>query len=145
MPKSKNLQPKHYSQLTPPVQCDLQFSAVTHKNIMPAAAARRKLDAPIPLRSADNELRNTIELRTTAPQIATICSSKTGSRRQNGKTTNFEALFKRNCKRKIINAKMEKSAAKALFATHAAITMRFTTFSCKTQSDYACSCRKEEA
>ena len=41
------------------------------------------------------------------------CSSKTGSR----KNDHFEALFKRNFKRKIISTKMKKSATKAPFAT----------------------------
>ena len=48
---------------------------------------RRNLDAATPLRCADTELQSTIEFRTTATQFEAICSSKTGSRRQSGKTT----------------------------------------------------------
>ena len=60
--------------------------------------------------------KNAKELRTTAPQIA-ICSSKTRSRSPSGKNDDFEPRFKRNFQRKIINAKIKKSAAKARFAT----------------------------
>ena len=70
-----------------PVQCDSRLSHVKHKSITHAAAAARNDDAAIPLRSANIEWPNEIELRTTAPQIAAILSSKTGSRRQSGKTT----------------------------------------------------------
>ena len=65
------------------------FSCKTQSSITSAAATTRNVDAAIPLRSADNELQNTRELRTTAPQIAATCSSKTGSRRRrrSGKTT----------------------------------------------------------
>ena len=50
----------------------LRLSAAKRNSITHAAAARSNLDAAIPLRSADTELQNTIELRTTAPQIAAI-------------------------------------------------------------------------
>ena len=63
----KKLLPKHHSQLS----CchynaiyDSQLESITHA---PAAA---NLDAAIPLRSAEAELQNTIELRTTVTQIA---------------------------------------------------------------------------
>ena len=91
--------------LTLPLQCDLRLSAARLNSITHAAAARSNLDAAIPLRSADTELQNTIELCTTAHKLLRFCSSKTGSRRQSRKTTIFEARFKRNFKRKIINAK----------------------------------------
>ena len=42
------------------------------RSTAPQIAARRTLDAAIPLRSADTELQNAIELRTTAPQIPAI-------------------------------------------------------------------------
>ena len=64
----------------------------------------RNLDAATTMRSADTELRNTIELRATA---CGNCISKTGSRRQSEKK-DFEAIFKRNFKRKIASAKIEK-------------------------------------
>ena len=92
----------------------------------------------------DSQLQNAIVLRMQLPQGATLtqpfqcdlrtlsykaqkndaqrlhkllrfCSSNSGSRRKNGKTTIFEARFKRNFKRKIINAKMKKNVAKAPF------------------------------
>ena len=50
-----------------------------------------------------------IELRTTAPQIAAICSSKTGFSTPKRKKEDLEALYKRNSKRKIILAKIEKN------------------------------------
>ena len=50
------------------------------------------------------------------------------------KKVDFEALFKRNFKRKIIGAKIEKICCQSTIHTsHAAITMRLTTLSCKTQ------------
>jgi len=49
-----------------PLQCDLRLSAGKHNSITRALAAARNLDAAIPLRSAETELRNTIEFRTTA-------------------------------------------------------------------------------
>ena len=55
-----------------PLQCDSWLSAAKRKSITHAAAARSNLDAAIPLRSADPALQNTIELCTTASQIAAI-------------------------------------------------------------------------
>ena len=63
-----------------PLQCDLRLSDAKQNSSTLAAAAARKLDAAIPLRSADTELQSAIELRAAAPQIAAVCSSKTGSR-----------------------------------------------------------------
>ena len=84
----KNLLPKHRSQLSRNYYNATYDSQMQNTNsITLAAAAARNLDAAIPLRSADAELLNAIELRTAASQIATICSSKTGSRRQSGKPT----------------------------------------------------------
>ena len=53
-----------FATLTPPLQCDLQFSAAKHNSITHAAATRRILDAATLLRSANNEVQNAIELRT---------------------------------------------------------------------------------
>ena len=52
-----------------PLQCDLRLSAGKHNNITHAPAAAN-LDAAIPLQSAETELQNTKQLRTTATQIA---------------------------------------------------------------------------
>ena len=60
------------------LQCDLQHSAEKHNHITHAAVTTRNLDAATPLRYANNELHNALELRTQASQIAAIGSSKTG-------------------------------------------------------------------
>ena len=72
-------------------------------SIMHAAAAPSNLDAATTMRSADTELRNTIE--TTRNGVGN-CSSKTGSGRQSEK--DFEAIFKRTFTRKIASPKIEK-------------------------------------
>ena len=105
----KYLLPKHHS------------AAKDIKNIPHAAAAARNLDAAIPLRSAETEVQNTMELRTAATQIA---APKPHKRR-----------FWRNFKRKIISSKMKKNLLPKHHNRnfHAATTIRFTTLSCKTQ------------
>ena len=82
-----------------------------------ATAAARNLDASIPLRSADTELQSTKELRTTAPQIATILQIQNRILTPKQKNNDFEALLKRNFQRKSSMPKSKKSAAKAPFAT----------------------------
>ena len=52
------------------LQCDLGPSAAKHNSITHAAAAARNLDAAIPIRSAETELLNAIQLHTMATQIA---------------------------------------------------------------------------
>ena len=47
-----------------PLQYDLQSSAAKDNSITHAAAAPSNLDAATPMRSAETELQNTIELRT---------------------------------------------------------------------------------
>ena len=64
----------------------------------------RNLDAATTMRSADTELRNTIELRATASEIA----SPKPDLDAKAKKKDFEAIFKRNFKRKIASAKIEK-------------------------------------
>ena len=123
----------------------LRLSVAKRISIRHAAGATFSLHAAIPWRSADTEKKNRREVRTTAPQIAGLCSSKTGFRRKNG---DFEALstLERNShiKRKIITAKIEKHLLpKNLSHFHVAMTIRFTTWSCKTQKFYACSCRQQ--
>ena len=56
-----------FRRFTAPFCCDLRLSTPKYNSITHAAAATINLDAVIPLRSADAELRNTIELRTSAP------------------------------------------------------------------------------
>ena len=53
-----------------PLQYDLRSRAAKDPNsITNAATARSNLDAAITMRSAETELQNTIELRTTASEI----------------------------------------------------------------------------
>ena len=58
------------------------------------------------MRSAETELQNTIELRTTASEI--VAPKPDGSRRQSEKKDDFEALFKRIFRREFTSAKMKK-------------------------------------
>ena len=52
-----------------PLQYDLRDPAAKDNSITNAATARSNLDAAITMRSAETELRNTIELRATALEI----------------------------------------------------------------------------
>ena len=89
-----------------PFQYDLRSLAAKDNSITHAAAAPSNLDAATTMRSAETELQNTIELRAMASEIA--APKPDGSRRQSDKKNDFEALFKRNFKRKINSAKIEK-------------------------------------
>ena len=94
----EKLLPKHPPQLSRKhcnATYDFQVQNKKVNSITLAAAAARNLDAAVPLRSADAELRSEKELRTTASQIAAICSSKTGSGRQSRKTTIWKHFSKR--------------------------------------------------
>ena len=82
-----------------PLQCNLWLSAAKHKSITHAPAAAMKLDAAIPLRSAETELQNAKELHTTH-NGCTNSSSKTGSRRPCTKTTILIFLKKKFWKEK---------------------------------------------
>ena len=87
-----------------PLQYDLQSSAAKDNSITHAAAAPSNLDAATPMRSAETELQNTIELRAMASEIAAPkpdLNAKVKKRR-------FWSTFKRNFKRKIISAKIGK-------------------------------------
>ena len=69
MPKSKNFAATAaFATFSSPLQYELQLSAEKHNHITHAAATTRNLDAATPLRSANNELQNAIELSTQAPQ-----------------------------------------------------------------------------
>ena len=83
-------------------QYDLRSSAAKDNSITHAAAAPSNLDAATTMRSAEIELQNTKELRAMASEIA---APKPDPKRQKD---DFEAIFKRNFKRKIISAKIEK-------------------------------------
>ena len=52
-----------------PLQYDLRSPAAKDNSSTNAATARSNLDAAIPMRSAETELQNTIELRATASEI----------------------------------------------------------------------------
>ena len=52
----------------------------------------RGLDAATPLRSANNELQNAIDIRTQSSQFATICSSNRISTSKQ-KNVDFEAII----------------------------------------------------
>ena len=96
-----------------PFQYDLRSSAAKDNSITHAAAAPSNLDAATTMRSAETELQNTIELRATASEIA---APKPGISTPKRQKDDFEALFKRNFKRKIISAKIEKICWQITFA-----------------------------
>ena len=74
-----------------PLQYDLRSPAAKDNSITNAATARSNLDAAITMRSAETELQNTIELRTTASKIV---APKPGSRRQSEKKTILKHFLK---------------------------------------------------
>ena len=81
-----------------PLQDDLRDPAAkdTTTSITNAATARSNLDAAITMRSAETELQNTIELRTTASEIVAPKPDLDAR----AKKDDFEALFKRIFRRK---------------------------------------------
>ena len=89
-----------------PLQYDLRDPAAKDNSITNAATARSNLDAAITMRSAETELQNTIELRATASEI--VAPKPDWISTPERKKDDFEALFKRIFRRKIISAKMEK-------------------------------------
>ena len=126
MPKWKKSAAKaSFATFMQPLQCDLRPSAAKHNSIMPAAAAVRNLDAGIPLRPADTELQTAMEFTHNGyTQIAAICSSKTGSRRQSGKTTILKHFLKEISKGNH-QCQNGKNCCKSIICnSHAAITMR---------------------
>ena len=94
-----------------PLQYDLQSSAAKVNSITHAAAAPSNLDAATPMRSAETELQNTIELRAMASEIA---APKPGSRRQSEKKTILKHFLKGILKGKLLAPKLGKSADKWL-------------------------------
>ena len=87
-----------------PLQYDLRSPAAKDNSITHAATAWSNLDAAIPMRSAGTELQNTIKLRATASENVAPKPDLDAKRKKD----DFEALFKRIFRRKIISAKMEK-------------------------------------
>ena len=87
-----------------PLQYDLRSPAAKDNSITNAATARSNLDAATTGGSAETELQNTTELRTTASEIVAPKPDLDAKRKKD----DFEALFKRIFRRKIISAKMEK-------------------------------------
>ena len=64
-----------------PFQYDLQSSASKDNSITHAAAAPTNLDAATTMQSAETELQNTIELRTTASEIVAPKPARAKKRR----------------------------------------------------------------
>ena len=87
-----------------PLQYDLRDPAAKDNSITNAATAQSNLDAAITMRSAETELQNTIELRTTASEIVAPKPDLDAR----AKKDDFEALFKRIFRRKFTSAKMKK-------------------------------------
>ena len=95
-----------------PLQYDLRCPAAKDTSITHSAAAPRNLDAAITMRSAETELRNTLELRATASKIAAPkpdLDAKAKKRR-------FWSTYKRNFKRAITSAKIEKMGWQMIIA-----------------------------
>ena len=87
-----------------PLQDDLWIRAAKDNSMTNAATVRRNLDAATTMRSAETELQNTLELRATASEIVAPKPDLDAR----AKKKDFETLFKRIFRRKIIGAKMEK-------------------------------------
>ena len=94
-----------------PLQYDLRSRAAKDNSITNAATARSNLDTAITMRSAETELQNTIELRTTASEIV---APKPGISTPGRKKDDFVALFKRIFSRKSLAPKWRKAANKSL-------------------------------
>ena len=94
---------------------DLQLQKTIVLRMQPlhhAAAAPSNLDAATTMRSAETELRNKIELRAMASEIA--APKPDGSRRQSDKKTILKHFLKGILKRKLVAPKLRKSADKSL-------------------------------
>ena len=111
-----------------PLQYDLQLPNARHKSITHAPAAERNLNATIPLRSAETELK----MHNRISHNGYInCSSKTEARRPSGKTTILKQFFKRKI---IISTKMKRRkicCQSTIRNFQADTTIRFTTATCK--------------
>ena len=114
-----------------PLQYDLQSSAAKDNSITHAAAAPSNLDAATPMRSAETELQNTIELRAMASEIA--APKPDGSRRQSEKKTILKHFLKGILKGKLLAPKLGNLLTNDYRSLDAATPIRFTIFSCKRQ------------
>ena len=94
-----------------PLQYDLRCPAAKDNSIPHAAEAPSSIDAAITMRFAVTELQNAKELHATASEIA---APKPDLNAKAKKKTILKHYFKRNLKRKINSAKIEKSANKSL-------------------------------
>ena len=94
------------------LQYDLRSPVAKDNSIAHAAVARSNLDAAITMRSAETELQNTIELRTTASEI--VAPKPDGSRRQSEKKMILKHFLKEFLKRKSLAPKWRKSADKSM-------------------------------
>ena len=115
--QNEKILPKHHSQLSCSHYNTIYDSQLEHTmSITHTAAAARNLGAAIPLRSAETELLNTMEIRTAATQIAAP-KPDDWSRHTSRKTTILKHFLKGIWKGKSSASKWKKSAAKAPFAT----------------------------
>ena len=94
-----------------PLQYDLRSPAAKDNSIAHAAAAPSNLDAAITMRSAETELRNTIEIRATGSEIA---APKPDLDAKAKKKTILKHFLKGFLKRKSLAPKWRKSADKSL-------------------------------
>ena len=94
-----------------PLQYDLRSPAAKDNSIAHAAAAPSNLDAAITMRSAETELRNTIEIRATGSEIA---APKPDLDAKAKKKTILKHFLKGFLKRKSLVPKWRKSADKSL-------------------------------
>ena len=92
------------------LQYDLRCPSAKDNSIAHAAAAPSSLDAAITMRYSNIELQNTIELRTTAWEIAAPKPDISGPKQ---KKHDFEALFKGILYGKSLAPKLRKSADKS--------------------------------
>ena len=88
-----------------PLQYDLRSPAAKDNSIAHAAAAPSNLDAAITMRSAETELRNTIEIRATGSEIAAPKPDLDAKAKKKMILKHFLKWF---FKKKITGAKMEK-------------------------------------
>ena len=95
-----------------PLQYDLEISAAKENSITHAAAAPSNLDAAIPVRSAETELQNAIELRATVSEIAAPKPEDLDAKAE--KKTISKHFLKGLLKGKLLAPKLRKSADKSL-------------------------------
>ena len=95
-----------------PLQDDFRDPAAKDNSITNAATARSNLDAAITMRSAETELQNTIELRTTASEIA---DPKPDLDARAKKKTILKHFLKGFLEGKSLAPKWRKSADKSLW------------------------------